>query len=125
MHAIEEQTLTEMTLDALWDLHERTLAILTSRLETEKTELDFRLRRLRGSDETSLATERSRRRYPPVAQKFCNPSAPHQTWSGRGKTPRWIEELLASGKSLEDLRIEKPREDGEKRWLTLKTTSTI
>ncbi len=105
MQAIQEQTLTEMKLDALWELHESIAAILRTKLEAEKSELDIRLRRLHGSCESGGAAEPPRRVYPPVLQKFRNPSAPHQTWSGRGKTPRWVDELLRSGKSIEDLRI--------------------
>jgi DNA-binding protein H-NS len=40
-----------------------------------------------------------------VAPKYSNPSDPSQTWSGRGRKPRWIIEALESGKTLEDLSI--------------------
>ena len=34
--------------------------------------------------------------------RYANPQDPGQTWSGRGRRPGWIQEALASGKSLED-----------------------
>lgn len=41
-----------------------------------------------------------KRRIPP---KYRNPKDSSQTWTGRGKQPRWIREQLASGKKLTDL----------------------
>ena len=35
--------------------------------------------------------------------KYADPDNPNQTWSGRGRRPRWVTEQLNSGKSLEDL----------------------
>lgn len=34
--------------------------------------------------------------------RYANPADPSQTWSGRGRRPRWIQDALASGRSLED-----------------------
>lgn len=28
-----------------------------------------------------------------------------QTWTGRGRQPKWVDEYLASGKNLEDVRV--------------------
>lgn len=40
-----------------------------------------------------------------VAAKYQNPSDPAQTWSGRGRKPRWVEELVASGGDLDNCLI--------------------
>ena len=40
-----------------------------------------------------------------VAPKYANPADTSQTWTGRGRKPKWIEALLASGKSLNDAAI--------------------
>ena len=37
--------------------------------------------------------------------KYRNPGNPKQTWTGKGRKPAWIEELLGQGKSLEELAI--------------------
>lgn len=42
-----------------------------------------------------------------VAPKYANPNAPEQTWTGRGRKPKWIEEHLAAGGKLEDIEIKK------------------
>lgn len=41
-----------------------------------------------------------------VAAQYRNPADGSQTWSGRGRQPRWIVEKLQSGKTLDDLRIQ-------------------
>jgi DNA-binding protein H-NS len=40
-----------------------------------------------------------------VQAQYQNPADNTQTWTGRGRQPRWIAEGLASGKTLEDFRI--------------------
>lgn len=37
--------------------------------------------------------------------KFAHPDDASLTWSGKGKRPRWVNEWLASGKSLDQLKI--------------------
>lgn len=37
--------------------------------------------------------------------KYRNPNNPSQTWTGRGRQPNWVKDLLAAGKSLEDFAI--------------------
>jgi DNA-binding protein H-NS len=40
-----------------------------------------------------------------VPAKYRNPSGP-ETWSGRGKKPRWFSDALAAGKKEEDLLLD-------------------
>ncbi|MDV3469661.1 H-NS histone family protein [Stenotrophomonas sp. C3(2023)] len=42
-----------------------------------------------------------------VAPKYRNPANPKETWSGRGKQPRWLAELTSKGKKVEDYLIKK------------------
>jgi DNA-binding protein H-NS len=37
--------------------------------------------------------------------RFRNPSDESQTWTGRGRQPKWIAEAVSGGKSLDDFRI--------------------
>ncbi len=46
----------------------------------------------------------TRKRTPSVA-KYANPADSADTWSGRGRKPRWFSEALAKGKKPEDLAI--------------------
>ncbi|MDT1064046.1 H-NS histone family protein [Paracoccus sp. CPCC 101403] len=41
----------------------------------------------------------------PVAPKYAHPENPEQTWTGRGRKPRWVQEALDAGKSMDDLAI--------------------
>ncbi|MEO8672645.1 MAG: H-NS histone family protein [Tahibacter sp.] len=41
----------------------------------------------------------------PLPPKFRNPAAPTETWSGRGKRPRWYVAAVAAGKKDKDLLI--------------------
>lgn len=46
----------------------------------------------------------ARKRSPAVA-KYANPADKSDTWSGRGRKPRWFEAALKAGKQPEDLAI--------------------
>lgn len=41
----------------------------------------------------------------PVAIKYRDPSNAENTWTGRGRKPKWIEAKLAAGVSLESLAV--------------------
>ena len=41
----------------------------------------------------------------PGAARYRNPVDRAQTWTGRGRQPRWIAEALASGRSLDEFKI--------------------
>ncbi|WP_127106446.1 H-NS family nucleoid-associated regulatory protein [Pararhodobacter zhoushanensis] len=59
-------------------------------------------RGLSPSDLSELTSKRTRKAAVP---KYANPADDSQTWTGRGRRPRWIEAALAEGKSLEDMAI--------------------
>jgi DNA-binding protein H-NS len=100
-----------MSIDELWKIHEQLAEILTARISEEKTELENRLRRLgrqfgdRPIDIENSRARGERRAYPRVAPKYCNPSKPSETWSGRGKTPLWLKAQLETGRRVEEFRI--------------------
>lgn len=63
----------------------------------------LRERGLTAADLAGLGTGRKSRR--PAAAKYANPADPSQTWTGRGRRPRWVDAALADGKALSDLAI--------------------
>jgi DNA-binding protein H-NS len=95
--------LESISLDELWALHEDVSALLVKKITAEKLELELRLSQLRGKSDTKENV--SRRPYPKVLPKYQNPAEPSETWSGRGKQPKWISAQLKSGKKLDDLTI--------------------
>lgn len=42
-----------------------------------------------------------------VPPKYRNPANPKETWTGRGKQPRWLAAYTAKGKKVEDFLIKK------------------
>ncbi len=54
---------------------------------------------------SELVTETSVRKRKPARAKYANPADSTDTWTGRGRKPRWVEAALKSGKSLEDMLI--------------------
>ena len=48
---------------------------------------------------------RGRRTRRPAKAKYRNPADHAQTWSGRGKQPRWFRAALGAGKKEKDLLI--------------------
>jgi DNA-binding protein H-NS len=99
---VKNENLKMMSVDELWSLHEELCPILSAKLDTERRELDRRLARLNGRMERQ---KKARRPYPKVHPKYRNPDRPSETWSGRGKQPRWIGAQLKSGKKVDDLLI--------------------
>jgi len=111
---MRRQDLEAMDFEELWLLHEELTKILAEKITVEKQELEKRLAQLNrpgqfGADEMSIAdagaTQPSRRKYPKVIPKYFNPLQPTQTWSGRGKQPRWLVAALQTGHTLEEFRI--------------------
>ena len=62
--------------------------------------------RARGFSLSDLAeVQKSKGKGKTVPPKYANPNDPTQMWSGRGRRPKWVNEALEAGKSLEDLKI--------------------
>lgn len=112
---MKKTDLETMSIDDLWTLHERVSRILSTRIASEKRELEKRLAYLNGGSaaiarEAEMATHsagegKPRRKYPRVLPKYRNPSSPSETWSGRGKQPRWLVAAIKSGRKIDDFKI--------------------
>ncbi|MGL3104360.1 H-NS histone family protein [Bradyrhizobium sp. BR 1432] len=98
--------LKSMSVDELWNLHEKVSAALTQRITAEKVRLDERLRTL-GAVDKPIRPAPERRPYPPVRPKYRNPKNPAQTWSGRGKLPSWLDPQLRAGRKLDEFLIDR------------------
>ena len=99
-----------MSVDDLWSLHEQIREILSARITSEKRELENRLAVLGGGrdfkqrDASSSENGKARRKYPRVVPKYRNPLT-SETWSGRGKQPRWLVAAIKTGHKIEDFKI--------------------
>ena len=100
--------LGEMSLKELKDLQSQVAKAISGfgdrkkkqalvELEEKARQMGFTLAELTGS----VAV---RKRSPAVA-KYANPADASETWSGRGRKPRWFVAALASGKKPEHMAI--------------------
>lgn len=109
--------LDAMSVDEMWRLHEKIGQVLSVRLTSEKRELEKRLSQLRRENEMhavpteAVGVSRERRKYPRVYPKYRNPNEPTETWSGRGKQPRWLVAALKAGHKIEEFMISKAETD--------------
>jgi DNA-binding protein H-NS len=113
-NAMRKPDLDEMELDELWQIHEELTRVLSDKIVAEKRELEKRLAQLNrveiiresgSANPLSMTDQAPRRKYPKVLPKYCNPLSPSETWSGRGKQPRWLVAALKSGHKLDELKI--------------------
>lgn len=81
---------------ALKTLESRRLAEAKQAAESAAKEYGFSLDELLGG---------SSRKGPKSAPKYANPADKSQTWTGKGRKPKWVNEALDAGKSLDDLKI--------------------
>ena len=66
-------------------------------LEEKAREMGFSLAELTGT-----AAPRKRA---PASAKYANPANKADTWSGRGRKPRWFADALKAGKKPEDMAV--------------------
>ena len=116
--------LDAMPFDELWQIHEELTKILSDRIVAEKRELEERLAKLNrveiirepeSANPLSVADRAPRRKYPKVLPKYCNPLAPTETWSGRGKQPRWLVAALKTGHKLDEFKIGNVEKGGRRK----------
>jgi DNA-binding protein H-NS len=96
-----------LSIEELEVLHQKMTVTLRAKISAEKKVLEDRLSQLNGRFRVEQTTETPERRsYPTVFPKFRNPEQPSETWTGRGKKPRWLAAQLKSGKQIDDFRID-------------------
>jgi DNA-binding protein H-NS len=112
-----------MSVDDLWSLHESISKVLSEKITSEKYELERRLAVLNRTGRAAIerpdtpapvAGEKTRRQYPQVLPKYRNPKVPSETWSGRGKQPRWLVAAMTSGRKIDDFKVKVGEAGGSK-----------
>lgn len=87
---------------ALDSFHSRKIAEARAKAEAMMKELGVSVDEVFNLGGDSAADKPKR----PVAPKYIDPTDGSNTWTGRGKKPKWVEAQLAAGKTLADLKIE-------------------
>lgn len=97
MNLSELKALSKRVSQAIESFEARRLSEARDAVEALAKELGYSLSAL-----AQLETKATRR---PAAAKYQHPENPEITWSGRGRQPRWVAAVLASGGSLEGLAV--------------------
>lgn len=103
-----DSDLNKMSLKELKDLQAQVAKAINGFEDRRKkealAELDERARAMGFSlaELTGLAPARKRT---PAMAKYANPTDSSDTWSGRGRKPRWFEAALKAGKKPEDMAV--------------------
>ena len=105
---MKRNDLESMSVDELWSLRAQLISVLTGKISAEKVKIDRQLQQLDlgAASDNSKKIAHARRPYPKVFPKYRNPAKPSETWTGRGKKPRWLAAQLKSGKQIDDFRID-------------------
>lgn len=100
--------LNNLSLKELKDLQAKVAKAISGYEDRRKKEalaaLEEKARELGYSFAELTGSAPARKRASP-SPKYANPANPADTWSGRGRKPRWFAEALASGKSVDDLSL--------------------
>jgi DNA-binding protein H-NS len=116
---IEDLDLESMSDEQLQTLHARVREALDGRVRGRFDEYR-RIARAAGYEATftRIGEEPRRRRGQSsgrvdrrgeIAPKYRNPDNLSETWSGRGREPKWLQHQIAAGKSREEFLISKPQ----------------
>lgn len=102
--------LDKMTIKQLMDLQARIEVAINNRKAQEKDELRAKMKEMAansGFDVHELFGDRkvNSRKGSSVPPKYRNPENHAETWSGRGRQPRWLAGQIAKGKKLESFLI--------------------
>jgi DNA-binding protein H-NS len=100
--------LNSLSLKDLKDLQSQVAKAIAGYEDRRKREALAELEEIARAKGFSLSeltgTAMARKRSPSTA-KYANPADKSDTWSGRGRKPRWFAAALAKGKKPEDMAI--------------------
>ncbi|MBI1171076.1 H-NS histone family protein [bacterium] len=97
-----------MSLKELKDLQSQVAKAIATFEDRKKKEALAELHefaRAKGFDLEELTGTSVVRRRAPASPKYANPANKADTWSGRGRKPRWFIEALANGMQPEDMGV--------------------
>ncbi|CAK0767313.1 DNA-binding protein H-NS [Gammaproteobacteria bacterium] len=102
MNAMSTTELSQLSNDALRIIHARRSDALKTVIQIIG-EYGFTAAEL-GFEITANAPE-SKKAEPAARSWYRHPNIPTETWSGRGRKPGWLLDLLAEGWTLDKLRV--------------------
>jgi DNA-binding protein H-NS len=101
--------LNSLSLKELKDLQSQVARAIASYEDRKKrealAELEEKAREMGFSLPELLAVAPAGRKRAPSAAKYANPANKSDTWTGRGRKPRWFSEALARGVKPESMAV--------------------
>lgn len=100
--------INHLSLKELKDLQSQVAKAISSFVDRKKKEAIAELEELaraKGFTFAELTGIAAPRKRAPATAKYANPVNPAETWSGRGRKPRWFVAALNAGKKPDDLAI--------------------
>jgi len=97
--------LKNLPLNKLLSLQEILNEAIEVRRETEKQDLLEKMTVLAAESGYSLNEIMNNKPKKSAVIKYRNPENFSESWTGRGRKPKWIKHLLDSGKKLDDFNI--------------------
>lgn len=100
--------INSLSLKELKDLQSQVAKAIASFEDRKKKEALAELEeiaRAKGFSLAELTGIAVTRKRAPATAKYANPADSSDTWSGRGRKPRWFAAALAAGKTPEDLAL--------------------
>lgn len=97
-----------LSLKDLKDLQSQVVKAIANFEDRRKREVLMELdeiARSKGFSLSELTNVAPMRKRSPSTAKYANPANKADTWSGRGRKPRWFSEALAKGHKPEDMAI--------------------
>jgi DNA-binding protein H-NS len=100
---IKIDQLKEMSVEALQNLITNAQALVNQYEKDKKKAVIKEIKTLAASANLNIDIKDEDVEKSKSVTKYRNPDNPNETWTGRGKRPKWLNDALASGKSLDDL----------------------
>jgi DNA-binding protein H-NS len=91
--------------DELKTILQRTQNALRNKEQIHRKETVAKIKELAASIEMNIELYPIGNARNKIPIKYQNPSNPTQAWSGRGITPRWIQDHIKNGGIIEDFEI--------------------
>lgn len=101
--------LNTLSLKELRDLQDKVAIAIFDFEKRKKAETLAELKALAQSKGFSLDelldNSKGNKKKSPVAAKYADPANPDNTWSGRGRKPKWLVAALENGASVENFAL--------------------
>ncbi|MFM1816336.1 MAG: hypothetical protein RLZ98_3031 [Pseudomonadota bacterium] len=103
-----DQQLQKMNLKELQDLRNRVDRAIQEKRDLEKSQLREHFRQVaaqKGIAWNEIVGSGKGKARGPVAAKYADPKEPGNTWTGRGRMPKWLSAKIKAGAKLDSFKL--------------------